>query len=113
MTAARSTARPDAQDQIERALRVLDYMKFVTVIGRGAVAVPKPDYSGFNRVIEPLIPDKQPLGKLLMENGGVRSAINMIAVNPSGVESSDCGALRNVAASYQRPASPESGLRRA
>lgn len=96
---------------IERALRVLDYIKFVPIVGRGAVAAPKSDYPGFNRVMEPLVPDKQPLGKLLMENGCVRSAIDMIAVNPSGVESSDCSALRNVAALYQLPASPESGLR--
>ena len=90
---------------------MLDYIKFVTVISRGAVAIPKPDYPGFNRVIEPLVPDKQPLGKLLMENGGVRSAINVVAINSSGVERRDCGALRNVAALYQLSSSPESGLR--
>ena len=90
---------------------MLDDVKLVAVIGRRALAVSKPDYPGFNRVIEPLVPNKQPFGKLFMENGRMRSAIDVIAVNPSGVESRDCGALRNVAGFYPLPASPESGLR--
>lgn len=90
---------------------MLYYIKLVPVVGRRGIPVSKPGYPWFDRVIEPLIPNKQTFGKLFMENGRMRSAIDVIAVNPSGVESRDRGALRNVAVLYQLPASPESGLR--
>ena len=61
---------------------MLDDVKLVAVIGRRALTVSKPDYPGLNRVIEPLVPNKQPFGKLFMENGRMRSAIDVIAVNP-------------------------------
>jgi hypothetical protein len=89
---------------------VFDDVKFVTVVGRRGIAVSKPDYPGFDRVIEPLIPNKQTFGNLFMENSRMRSAIDMVSVNPSGVEGRDCGALRIVAALHYLPTPPESRL---
>jgi hypothetical protein len=84
--------------------------KIPPIIGRSAIAIAKPDYPGFNRVIEPLIPDQQTFWKSLMENGRVRSPIDVVPINPRGVEGYDRSTLCNVAALHQLPTPPESGL---
>jgi hypothetical protein len=95
-----------------RSLRMLNDVKFVSIIGRRCVAVAKPYYPGFNRVIEPLIPNKQPFGDLLMENGRMRSPIDMVPIDPGAVEGRNCGPPRKVAALHQFPTPPERSLGR-
>jgi hypothetical protein len=92
--------------RIKRSLRVLNDAKFIPIIRWRAVPVSEVDQPWFDGVVELLVPNKQPLGELFMKNSGMRPPIDMVTVNPSGVESCDRRAPRNVAAPYQLPAPP-------